>query len=126
MDRHSSLPSLLETQLQLAETTVWDEAFAKFEKLVSSSPAHSVFFDMDGVLAAEVIGEGCTAVLVTAFFDQLARRKSGTFAKPSIAHPILATVYAIPCLKECGFLGFLGTPLPWFPPYFSHSFSHLF
>lgn len=111
----SSLPSLLDTQLQLGETKVWEEGFTKFTKLLNSSPAHSVFFDMDGVLAAEVIGEGCTAVLITAFFDQLAQRRSGTFVKASAAHPILVTVYAIPTLRDCGFLGFLG-PSNFFAP----------
>eukprot|EP01127_Copromyxa_protea_P024134 TRINITY_DN9359_c0_g1_i3.p1 TRINITY_DN9359_c0_g1~~TRINITY_DN9359_c0_g1_i3.p1 ORF type:complete len:302 (-),score=67.18 TRINITY_DN9359_c0_g1_i3:2-799(-) len=63
---------------------------------------------MDGVLAAEVLGEGCVALIVCSFFDQLGQCKSrDNFVRPGEAHPILTSVYALAYLKECGFLGYL-------------------
>lgn len=104
------LLSLLNKQLQLDDVSAWDPTYKKFHQHLSNcTTPHGVFFDMDGVLAAEVIGEGSLAVLVTSFFDKLQQMKSSSHrVSPSEAHPILSCVYSIALMKECGFLEFLG------------------
>lgn len=99
----------LHKELQLGDTYIWDTTFQQILKALGSSSPQQVFFDMDGVLAAEVVGEGSVAVLVTSFFDCLATKKQlSSFPKPSEAHSLLGKIYSVPLLKECGFCGFLG------------------
>lgn len=110
MEECSDLLHLLRTELQLEDTSCWEEAYNKFSKSLAGSNPPGIFFDMDGVLAAEVVGEGSLAVLVTSFFDHLRTRKNGdtNFVEPAKAHSILETVYSIELFKGCGFLLFLG------------------